>query len=158
MFSVGDKVVYPHHGAAEVVACETRALNGEQVDYLVIVTHDGETRILVPADRCEVVGVRPPVPAREVPDVCDVLSKREVREPSNWSRRLKNHQAKLKSGDVFELAEVVRNLSLRQRSTDLSHAEADMLKRSRRMLVSELCYSLDVDEPTAEQQLENALA
>ena len=158
MFSVGDKVVYPCHGAAEIVRVEDREFGGKTLPYLVMVTYDSETTISVPVENAEQVGLRWPVSATEFNEVRSVLAKRNVREPANWSRRFKNHQAKLRSGDVFELAEVVRNLVLRSRRAALSHAENDMLKRARAMLVSELCCSLDLDTDAAAAELDAALA
>ena len=158
MFAVGDKVVYPHHGAAEIVRVEQRDFEGKSAPHLVMVTHDGETTISVPVEKAAAVGVRPPVPADEVDEVRAVLAKRNVREPANWARRFKNHQSKMRSGDVFELAEVVRNLELRVRRKPLSHAEVDMLKRARVLLSSELCCSLGCDAEQALVEVDAALA
>lgn len=148
-FEVGDHVVYPHHGAAEIVAREMRAAFGEEREYLVVETaHDG-LRVMVPVDKADEVGLRPPISEQDVNDVLELLRKKDVREPANWSRRFKNHQEKLKSGDIFQVAEVVRNLSLRDRSKGLSAAEKSMLMESQRILVSELSLSWEVDEDEA---------
>ena len=87
-----------------------------------------------------------------------MLRKKEVRMPTNWSRRFKNHVEKLKSGDIYQVAEVVRNLSLREREKGLSAGEKRMLAKARQILVSELTFAIDVDEEAAEAKLDEALA
>ena len=115
-FKAGDRVVYPHHGAAVVEKKEKIAAFGhEEREYLVLRMAHGEMTLRVPVDSVDDVGMRWPISGDDVDDLFDVLRKRDVREPSNWSRRFKNHQEKLKSGDVYQVAEVVRNLALRDR-------------------------------------------
>ena len=102
--------------------------------------------------------MRPPVSADELEDLVSVLSKPDPRVPSNWSRRFKNHQEKLKSGDVYQVAEVVRNLAARNRDAALSAAERTMYERARINLVSEIAPALKVSAEAAEQYLDDALA
>ena len=99
-----------------------------------------------------------PTSPDELEDLVSVLSKADPRVPSNWSRRFKNHQEKLKSGDVYQVAEVVRNLALRDVSKGLSAGEKSMLNKARSVLVSELSFALDVSEEEALTRLEGALA
>ena len=113
-FKVGDKVVYPHHGAAVIEGTETIALpDGGKGKYFVLRMTHGDLLLKVPSDKAEEIGMRYPISKEDVEDVFEVLAKKDVREPTNWSRRFKNHQEKLKSGDVYQVAEVVRNLALR---------------------------------------------
>lgn len=150
-FDVGDRVVYPHHGAAIIVRKETRAFNGEDTEYLVLEVKREETRVTisVPSEKVDDVGMRPPISRDEVEDLFDLLAKRDIREPANWSRRFKNHQEKLKSGDVYQVAEVVRNLSLRDQAKGLSAGEKSMFLKARSVLVSELSFALDLTEEDA---------
>ncbi len=97
--------------------------------------------------------MRRPIAREDVEDLYQVLAKRDVREPSNWSRRFKNHQEKLKSGDVYQVAEVVRNLALREADRGLSAGEKSMLAKARSVLVSELSFALDVSEDDALDQV-----
>jgi len=157
-FDVGDKVVYPHHGAATVEARETIEFNGEKRDYLVLRLTYGELTLKVPADNTDEIGLREVINDEEVEEVFVVLRKKEVRMPTNWSRRFKNHQEKLKSGDPYQVAEVVRNLSIRERENGLSAGEKRMLSEARKILVSELTFAIDVDEEAAEAKLDEALA
>src|SRR5688500_11834258 len=101
-FNVGDRVVYPHHGAAVIIRKEMREAFGEQTEYLVLQMAHGDLTLAVPSDRAEEVGMRRPISSEDVEDLLQLLAKRDVREPANWSRRFKNHQEKLKTGDVYQ--------------------------------------------------------
>ena len=159
-FKVGDRVVYPHHGAAVIEKKEKRTMpgpEGEEKEYLVLRMAHGELTLAVPSDNAETVGMRLPIAREDVQDLYQVLAKRDVREPSNWSRRFKNHQEKLKSGDVYQVAEVVRNLALREADRGLSAGEKSMLAKARSVLVSELSFALDVSEDDALEQVNEQL-
>jgi CarD family transcriptional regulator len=156
-FKVGDRVVYPHHGAAVIERKEKREFDGEVKEYFVLKMAHGELTLRVPADKADEVGMRPPISSEDVDDLFHLLSKKDVREPTNWSRRFKNHQEKMKSGDVYQVAEVVRNLALRESSKGLSAGEKSMLVKARQVLVSELSFALDISEDAALDKLEKAL-
>jgi len=157
-FKKGDKVVYPHHGAATVVKREMKEAFGEKTEYLVLRMAHGEMVLSVPVSKAEEVGMRWPISTEDVEDLFEVLRKRDVREPANWSRRFKNHQEKLKSGDVYQVAEVVRNLALRDQSKGLSAGEKSLFTKARNVLVSELSFSLNVSEDEALDRVEEALS
>jgi len=156
-FEVGDKVVYPHHGAATIERREKVVAFGEKRDYLVLRLAYGELTLKVPADNAAEIGLRDVINDEEVEEVFAVLRKREARMPTNWSRRFKNHVEKLKSGDIYQVAEVVRNLTIRERDKGLSAGEKRMLGKARQILVSELTFALDVDEEQAEITLDEVL-
>ncbi len=156
-FDVGDKVVYPHHGAAVVERREVIEAFGGKKEYLVLRLAYGDLILRVPVDNTEEVGLREVINDEEVEEVFAVLRKKDVRMPTNWSRRYKNHVEKLKSGDIYQVAEVVRNLSNRDKEKGLSAGEKRMLNRARQILVSELTFALGVDETDAEKKLDEAL-
>jgi len=163
VFEVGTKVVYPSHGVAEVVGRETRTVDGEKLTYLVLSvpqrgwgTRGGMT-VSVPESRAEDLGVRAAVSEEDATEVLEVLAVQNVRVPSNWSRRFKNHQEKLKSGDIYECAEVVRNLASRQRTASLSTAEKSMYANARHILISELAVSWQVSDEEAEVRVDQTL-
>ena len=157
-FEVGDKVVYPHHGAATIERLEKVSDPlGVRRDYLVLRLAYGELTLKVPADNAAEIGLRDVINDEEVEEVFAVLRKREARMPTNWSRRFKNHVEKLKSGDIYQVAEVVRNLTIRERDKGLSAGEKRMLGKARQILVSELTFALNVDEDTAEMKLDEVL-
>ena len=157
-FKTGDRVVYPHHGAAIIEKTEMIELNGEKKKYFVLKTAHDELTVRVPVDKVDEVGMRPPISLEDVEDLFVLLSKKDVREPANWSRRFKNHQEKLKTGDVYQVAEVVRNLALRDAAKGLSAGEKNMYTKARKVLVSELSFALDVSEDDAMAQVEKQLA
>ena len=156
-FDVGDKVVYPHHGAATIEKREKVDAFGETREYLVLRLAYGDLTLKVPVENTEQVGLRDVINDEEVEEVFAVLRKKEARMPTNWSRRYKNHVEKLKSGDVYQVAEVVRNLSLRDQEKGLSAGEKRMLAKARQILVSELTFAINVDEQEAERRLDEAL-
>jgi CarD family transcriptional regulator len=156
-FKAGDRVVYPHHGAAIIERTEMVELNGEKKKYFVLKTAHDDLTVRVPVDKVDEVGMRPPISLEDVEDLFVLLSKKDVREPANWSRRFKNHQEKLKSGDVYQVAEVVRNLALREKAKGLSAGEKNMYTKARKVLVSELSFALDVTEEAAMDQVEEQL-
>jgi CarD family transcriptional regulator len=158
-FDVGDKVVYPHTGAATILRREMREdpFTHEMREYFVLHTPLGDQTNWVPVDNVEGVGLREIINKEEVQEVFAVLGKKEARMPTNWSRRYKNHVEKLKSGDIYQVAEVVRNLSIRDKDKGLSAGEKRMLTRARQILVSELTFAIDVTEEEAEKKLTEAL-
>ena len=157
-FDVGDKVVYPHHGAAVIEKRESRpSPSGEPREYLILRLAYGDLTLMVPADNTDSVGLREVINNEEVEEVFAVLRKKEARMPTNWSRRYKNHVEKLKSGDIYQVAEVVRNLSIRDKDKGLSAGEKRMLSKARQILVSELTFAIGVSEEEAEQKLNEAL-
>src|SRR5271167_1376332 len=113
--------------------------------------------VYVPTDKPDGVGLREVINDEEVEEVFAVLRKKEARMPTNWSRRYKNHVEKLKSGDIYQVAEVVRNLSIRDKDKGLSAGEKRMLNRARQILVSELTFAIGVNEEEAEERLDAEL-
>lgn len=160
-FSVGDKVVYPHHGAAIVEKREKRKIEFEgktkNVEYLVMRVAYTDLVVRVPAERVDEIGIRDVINTEEVEEVFAVIMKTDARTPSNWSRRFKNHIEKLKSGDIYQVAEVVRNLSSRDGDKGLSAGEKRMLSQARNILTSELSYALDLNREQAEDTLNRVL-
>ena len=156
-FDVGDKVVYPHHGAAIIERREKRNVFGENREYLVLKLAYGDLKVSIPVDKAEEIGLRDVINDEEVGEVFAVLRKKEARMPTNWSRRFKNHVEKLKSGDIYQVAEVVRNLSIREKDKGLSAGEKRMLTKARQILVSELTFSKSCNEEEAEKMLDEVL-
>lgn len=161
-FEIGARVLYPVHGVAEIIGRESRDDGGRTRVYLILVV-EGQLRperltLRVPEDRLEEIGVRHAVSAEDALDVLGVLAVRDPRVPANWSRRFKNHQEKLRSGDVFAVAEVVRNLALRRVSSKLGPAESALYHQARDVLVAELAVSFGTDENDANTRVDRALS
>jgi CarD family transcriptional regulator len=157
-YEVGDTVVYPHHGAAVIERQETRTMEGQERNYLVLRLTYGDLTLMVPADATDEVGLRNVCTSTQVDEVWDVLRSRDFSMPTNWSRRFKANYEKLKSGDIFQVAEVVRNLSIRERDKGLSAGEKRMLTKSRQILVSELSAAISKSEEDTEAMIEEVLA
>ena len=157
-FRIGDKVVYPHHGAATIESREKKELFGEKREYFILKLAYGELTLMVPIDSTEEVGLREVTPAKEMPKVFKVLKKKEeTQNTTNWSRRFKANVEKLRSGDIYKVAEVVRSLHQRDKEKGLSAGEKRMLTKARQILVSELTFSQDCDEEAAEELLDEVL-
>jgi CarD family transcriptional regulator len=158
-FRVGDKVVYPHHGAATVESLQDREMEGSTRKYYILRLSYGDLTLMVPMDGADEVGLRGVVPKDEIEDVFQILkSRKQAPSPSNWSRRFKNHVEKLRSGDIYQVAEVVKNLTLRDKDKGLSAGEKRMLSKARQILVSELALAEGTNEDKAEVLLDEVLA
>jgi len=158
LFKVGSKVVYPHHGAGTVVKKESREVLGQKREYLTIRILHNDMTVQVPAENAEAVGLRPVIDEKMVEVVVKALRGGGTQMPKNWNRRFKHNRDKMKTGDVLELAEVVRNLSLRDHEKGLSTGEKQMFVKAKKILASELMYAKAVDEEEAAEWLEGVLS
>ena len=157
MYKVGDKVVYPHHGAGTVVKKEKREVLGEKREYLTIKILHNDMTVNVPSENAEAVGLRKVIGEDMVKVVVQALTGGGTQMPKNWNRRFKHNRDKMKTGDILELAEVVRNLSLRDREKGLSTGEKQMFVKAKKILASELMYAKDMDEEEAAEWLDGVL-
>jgi CarD family transcriptional regulator len=158
LFEVGDKVVYPHHGAGTVVAKEMRAILGQKREYLTIRILHNDMTVQVPSENAERVGLRQVIDEARIDAVVTALTAGKTEMPKNWNRRFKHNRDKMKTGDILELAEVVQNLSLREFEKGLSTGEKQMFVKAKKILSSELMYALDLSEEEAAAWLENVLS
>lgn len=157
MFEVGDKVVYPHHGAGKVIRREMKDVLGQSREYLTIQILYNEMTVMVPTENAEAAGLRSVIDEKAVDAVLAVLEDDGTQMPKNWNRRFKHNRDKIKTGDIFELAEVVRNLSIRDMDKGLSTGEKQMFARAKKILASELMYARDMSEDDAMEFLEGLL-
>ena len=158
MYDVGDKVVYPHHGAGTVVKKEAKTVLGQEREYLTIQILHNDMTVNVPAENAERVGLRKVIDEEMVERVLGVLHGGGTNMPKNWNRRFKHNRDKMKTGDIFELAEVVRNLSLRDQEKGLSTGEKQMFVKAKKILASELMYAKTMDEDEAGVWLDDVLS
>lgn len=167
MYKVGDKVVRPLHGAGIVVKKENRSILGQEREYLTIQILYNDMTVNVPAENAERVGLRKVIDEIMVEQVLEVLHgsgtnlnepKRLYMEmPKNWNLRFKHNRDKMKTGDIFELAGVVRNLSLRDQEKELSPREKQMFEKAKKILASEFMYAKGLDEEGAAAWLDDVL-
>ncbi len=158
MYKVGDKVVYPHHGAGTVVKKEKREVLGEKREYLTIKILHNDMTVNVPSENAEKVGLRKVIGEDGVKVVLKALTSGGTQMPKNWNRRFKHNRDKMKTGDILELAEVVRNLSLRDNEKGLSTGEKQMFVKAKKILASELMYAKAMDEDQAAEWLDEVLS
>jgi CarD family transcriptional regulator len=156
-YKVGDHVVYPHHGAGKVMKKEMKDLLGEKREYLTIRILHNDMTVMVPCEKAGAVGLRNIIGESAVKKVMAVLTDDVSAMPKNWNRRFKYNREKIKTGDIYELAEVVRNLAIREFEKGLSTGEKQMYTRARKILASELMYALGMDEEEAEDFLTDAM-
>ena len=156
MFRKGDKVVHPRHGAAVVEDLVELERFGEQRVYVKLRLPHGLT-LMVPVESTEQVGLRGVVSRDELDEVFDLLRGDEGRMPILWGKRYRANLAKLISGDIYHVAEVVRDLSLRETGKGLSSAEKRMLAKAREILISELTFVVGSTEENAEAMLDEVL-
>ena len=158
MFDVGDNVVYPHHGAGTVVSKESRIVLGQEREYLTIKILHNDMTVNVPTENAEKVGLRWVIGLDAVEVVVKALSGESTEMPKNWNRRFKHNRDKMKTGNIFELAEVVRNLAVRNNEKGLSTGEKQMFVKAKKILASELMYAKDMDEEEAASWLDDVLS
>ena len=156
-FEVGDNVVYPHHGAGQVVKKEDKNILGEVRQYLTIKILHNDMTVMVPCENAGKAGLRRVIDEETVKKVLAVLSDDVSEMPKNWNRRFKHNRDKIKTGDIYELAEVVRNLAIREQDKGLSTGEKQMYTRAKKILASELMYALEKSEDEAEAYLDGIL-
>jgi len=156
-FSVGDSVVYPHHGAGKVLKKELRTMFGEEREYLTIMILHNNMTVMVPCCNAGKAGLRRICDEEAIAKVMTVLQDDLSEMPKNWNRRFKHNRDKIKTGDVYEIAEVVRNLAIREFDKGLSTGEKQMFTRSKKILASELMYALDKNGEEAEEYLNTLL-
>ena len=157
MFREGDKVSYPHHGAAIVVERAERTVFGERRAYLKLRARHGDLTLMVPVDRTGQIGLRPVATKRQIDEVLHLLRTAAGSMPTLWHLRHRANLAKVTSGDILQVAEVVRDLDGMSRRTGLSYGERRMLFKARELLVSELAVAWDCTDEHAEATLDEVL-
>jgi CarD family transcriptional regulator len=156
-YEIGDHVVYPHHGAGKVLKKEMKDILGEKREYLTIQILHNDMTVMVPSENAGKAGLRRVIDESTVKKVLAVLQDDVSEMPKNWNRRFKHNRDKIKTGDIYELAEVVRNLAIREQEKGLSTGEKQMFTRAKKILASELMYALEMGEEEAEEHLDDLL-
>ena len=130
---------------------------GEKRDYLTIQILHNNMTVMVPCENAHTAGLRRVIDEEQVKKVIGVLTDDVSEMPKNWNRRFKHNREKIKTGDVYELAEVVRNLAIREMEKGLSTGEKQMYTRAKKILASELMYALEMEEDEAEEHLDSLI-
>lgn len=146
MFNVGDKIVYPMHGAGVIESIEEKEILGEKQNYYIVKMPVGDMKVMIPIENVEDIGIREVINAKDVDKVFAVLQNQEVNVSSNWNKRYRENMGKIKSGDIFEVADVVRTLMIREKDKGLSTGERKMLNSARQILISELVLAKGMEQ------------
>lgn len=158
-FVVGDKAVYPVHGVAEVVGVETRDIGGNQTAVYILKIIDTGMKIMIPTTNAGSVGLRELINSKQVKEVYSILKSRDVpRDTQTWNRRYREYMEKIKTGSVFEIAEVLRDLCVLRVTKELSFGERKMLETARGLLVKELAIAKGVGEDKISQEIDAIFA
>ena len=156
MFKVGDIAVYPSHGVGVIQSIENRTISDEEQTFFIFRILENDMTIMIPVDNIKSVGLRRVIHVKEVPKIYDILETRDVEiENQTWNRRYREYTQKIKSGSVYEVAEVLRDLFILKLGKDLSFGERKMLDAAKSLLVKELSIAQDSPEETIEDKIKN---
>ena len=156
MFNIGDKIVYPMHGAGTIAAIEEKDILGVKQSYYIL-QMPGEVKVMIPTAKAEEVGVRNIIDKQSAEKVIGILEQDETAMDKNWNKRYRDNMEKMKSGDIYEVADVVRNLSFKQKEKGLSTGEKKMLNNAKQILVSELVLAEHATQEEVEEMVENKI-
>lgn len=158
-FEKGQKVVYPGHGVGQIQAVESKEISGISVSFYMIRILENDITVMVPTNKVESVGVRPIASDEDVKKVYEMLNEKVVVvEQTTWNRRYREYMEKIKTGSIFEITEVLRDLCVLRSNKVLSFGERKMLELARGLLVRELAIAEKSDDPTVEAQIEEIFA
>ena len=156
MFNIGDKVVYPMHGAGVIEGIEEKSVLGEKQNYYII-KMPGEVKVMVPTAKASDVGVRDIIDSNATSKVFKVLETSSSEMEMNWNKRYRDNMEKMKSGDIYEVADVVRSLSFKQKEKGLSTGEKKMLLNAKQILVSELTLAENSKKEDIEEMVNSKI-
>jgi transcriptional regulator, carD family len=156
VFNIGDKVVYPMHGAGIIQDIEEKNILGEKTAYYII-KMPGEVKVMVPTAKAEEIGMRNIIDGETASKVFQVLETDSTEMSLNWNKRYRDNMEKMKSGDIYEVADVVRNLSFKQKERGLSTGEKKMLLNAKQILVSELTLAENAQKEAIEELVDSKI-
>lgn len=145
MFRIGDKIVYPMHGAGIIESIEEREILGELRSYYVMKMPVGDMKVMIPINNVDCIGIRDVICRKDADEVFRSLENRVDEQSTNWNKRYRENMIKIKSGNVFEVAEVVKSLVIRERHKGLSTGERKMLNSAKQILISELVLAKNMN-------------
>lgn len=151
MYGIGDKIVYPMHGAGVIESIEEKEILGEKKSYYVMRMPIGEMKVMIPINCANNVGIRDVIDKSIADRVFRSLEGETMEQPSNWSKRYRENMVKIKSGNVFDVAEVVKHLTIRERQRGLSTGERKMLNSAKQILISELVLAENMKPAEVEE-------
>lgn len=157
MYNLGDKVVYPMHGAGTIESVEEKEILGETKKYYVLKMPIGEIKLMIPVDNVKNIGIRDIIGEGMIGEIMDILEGNAMVSESNWNKRYRENMAKMKTGDISAVAQVVRDLAFRDKEKGLSTGEKKMLMNAKQMLISEIALSTGSDADTINDKIDKLL-
>jgi CarD family transcriptional regulator len=158
MYNVGDKIVYPMHGAGVIESIEEKEILGCKQDYYVLRMPVGDMKVMIPTRNVEGIGIREVIKSRDVDKVFEILQDHSVNVTDNWNKRYRENMIKIKSGNIYEVADVVRILMKREKEKGLSTGEKKMLNSAKQILISELVLAKDAEQMEVETAVDDFLS
>ncbi|MCP3926730.1 MAG: CarD family transcriptional regulator [Desulfobacterales bacterium] len=155
-FSIGDLAVYPAHGVGKIESIESRDINGLDMKFYILRILENGMTIMIPTANVESVGLRGVILEKDIPRVYEVMQqkKNDAIDNQTWNRRYREYMDKIKTGSLFDVAEVFRDLFLLRLTKDLSFGERKLLDTAQSLLLKELCTARDTDESTMMTEIE----
>jgi CarD family transcriptional regulator len=162
MFKIGEKAVYPAHGVVKIKGIEVKEICGTKKTFYILKVLDGDVTVMVPTDNARTVGLRPVISKKEVARVYQILKSRKKSLNStnghqSWNKRYREYAEKLKSGDIFEVATVFRDIFLLQNEKELSFGERRIMENARSLLIKEIAIATNSDESLISEKIERLL-
>jgi CarD family transcriptional regulator len=157
MYNIGDKIVYPMHGAGVIESIEEKEILGEKQKYYVLKMPIGDMKVMIPTKSAISVGIRDIINTGEVTKVFEVFKEDTIVDNINWNKRYRENMLKIKSGNIYEVADVVRTLLIREKERGLSTGERKMLSSAKQILVSELVLANNMDPDSIEGLIDSSM-
>lgn len=154
MYKLGDKIVYPMHGAGIIESVEEKEILGKKKEYYILRMPVGEMKLMIPVDNVQKIGIRNIIDREQIEEVISILEEETSLEDLNWNKRYRNNMEKIKSGDIFEVAEVVRDLSCREKIKGLSTGEKKMFSNAKQILISEIALVKNIGSTKVQEEIE----
>ncbi len=158
MYNIGDKIVYPMHGAGVIESIEEKEILGKRQKYYIMKMPIGEMKVMIPMASVQEIGIRCIINQKEAEGVIGIFSSGKTDMSSNWNKRYRENMVKIKSGNIYEVADVVKNLMFRDREKGLSTGERKMLNNAKQILISELVLAKNMEQCEVEDLLEQSFS
>lgn len=158
MYQIGDRIAHPLHGAGVISGIETRRMGGSSRDYYVMRIPKGDMLVMIPVDACDAVGIRPIIDSGEAENIFSCIRTLEISDNQNWNKRYRENMLRIRSGDLMEVAAVIKSLVRRDSERGLSTGERKMLHSAKQILISEIVLSSGASYDEVEERLYLALA
>lgn len=157
MYKIGDQIAHPLHGAGTISAIESRRINGTNRDYYLMHIPVGDMTVMIPTETCTIIGIRPVINSEKAEAILASIPQIEITDNTNWNKRYRENMVRIKSGDLLEVAAVIKSLVYRENERGLSTGERKMLHSAKQIFISELVIAQSIAYEEAEQRLYSAI-